>query len=290
VLHLHAVASLTHEDLLATRRAFDAAAPGYDEATEDNPVLRAFRDRTLAPILATVPRGASVLDLGCGSGIDAARMAAAGYRVTAIDWSPAMVERTAARARAQGVAHAVDARVLGIHELDRLPAGAFEAAYSDLGPLNCVADLSAAAGLIARAVRPRGLVSASIMGRLVPWEVLRHLMRGDLARARVRFARAAVPVPMGEGTVPTRYYAPTEARRAFERAGFDVLSTRALGAIVPPPWFGFAGRRARVVRALLAIEDRLAAWPPFCHCGDHFLIVARKPAGTPPAAPGFRTT
>jgi SAM-dependent methyltransferase len=284
------VASLTHEDLLATRRAFDAAAPGYDEATEDNPVLRGFRDRTLAPILATVPRGASVLDLGCGSGIDAARMAAAGYRVTAIDWSPAMVERTASRARAQGFGHDVDSRVLGIHELDRLPRGAFEAAYSDLGPLNCVGDLDAAAGLIARVLRPGGLVSASIMGRHVPWDVLHHLLRGEIARARARFPRAVVPVPMGGGMVRTRYYAVGEARRAFERAGFAVLSTRALGAIVPPPWFGFVRRRPQVVRALLAIEDRLAGWPPFCHCGDHLLIVARKPAGGPPATPGFRPT
>ena len=47
------------------------------------------------------------------------------------------------------------------NQIDRLPAGAFEAAYSNFGPLNCVSDLSVTAGDIASRLVPGGLLLAS---------------------------------------------------------------------------------------------------------------------------------
>ena len=49
----------------------------------DNPALARF--------IEAMPKGGRVLDLGCGPGQDAARMADAGLNVTAIDASPDMV-------------------------------------------------------------------------------------------------------------------------------------------------------------------------------------------------------
>src|SRR5256885_2439698 len=50
---------------------------------------------------AYVPPRSRILDLGCGPGTDAARFAAQGHRVTAIDWSPAMVEEARRRIRVE---------------------------------------------------------------------------------------------------------------------------------------------------------------------------------------------
>lgn len=52
-----------------------------------------------------VPRGSSVLELGCGSGRDARKMAARGAFVTATDGSPAMIAE-AERLRKEAVAKA----------------------------------------------------------------------------------------------------------------------------------------------------------------------------------------
>jgi ubiquinone/menaquinone biosynthesis C-methylase UbiE len=264
--------------LLETREAFDRVARTYDATAGSNRTLDAFRERTIAPILARVPADAHLLDLGCGSGIDAIRMAKLGYRVTALDWAPRMVERTQDLARDAGVSERVTAQVLGIHELGSLPPASFDAAYSDLGPLNCVPDLAATAGAIARVLKPGGLFSASIMGRLVPWELLLYVLRGDLRRARMRLARSAVAVPLDGATVWTRYYSPSTARQIFADSGFAILALRALGVLVPPPYLSGFHTAPRVMNALQMIEDRIATWPPFCHWGDHFLIVARRQA------------
>jgi hypothetical protein len=168
---------------------------------------------------------------------------------------------------------------VGIHELDRMTPidVAFDAAYSNFGPLNCVVDLEAAAHLIAARLRPGGVLVASVIGRVCPWEVGVHLARGEAARAFVRFRRGFVPVPLQGRTVWTRYYTPAEFMRTFAAAGFSPVAHRALGVLVPPPYLDrFVARHPRLVDALQRVEDRTGAWPLLRGCGDHFLTVMTR--------------
>jgi SAM-dependent methyltransferase len=270
------VAVTTHA-LAETRRAFDGVAADYDRTNTANPVLRAMRARVLAEIGLRAPRGSALLDLGCGPGGDAAALGTAGYRVTAIDWSPNMAEQARARLQDAGLDTVVTVRHLGIHELDRMPAGLFDAAYSNFGPLNCVPDLSAAARAIGRRLRPGGTLVASVIGRVCPWELALYLFKGDWSRARVRFATRPVGVPLNGRTVWTRYYGPGEFARAFSAAGFVRVRLRALGLFAPPPYLtGFASRHAHLVDALHRLDDIAGSWPGLRGWGDHFLIVLKK--------------
>ena len=265
--------------LLDTQRAFDGVAAIYDRSNADNPTLCDMRARVWAAVDEFVPGRSRILDLGCGPGVDAARFAAQGHRVTAIDWSPAMVEEARRRVRSAGVADRVEVHHLGIHEVGSLtPTFAqFDAAYSNFGPLNCVARPHAAAHMIADRIRPGGMLVASVIGRVCPWEIAVHAARGRFSRAVVRFGRGLVPVPLEGRTVWTRYYTPREFVQIYALAGFRRVALRTLGLIVPPPYLqGFAGRHRPLVATLQRIEDAVGAWPGVRAWGDHFLIVMRK--------------
>jgi SAM-dependent methyltransferase len=263
--------------LLDTQRAFDGVAAGYDRSNAANRLLVDMRARAWHAVEAFVPRGSHVVDLGCGAGGDAEHFAAFGYRVTAIDWSGAMVDEARRRVTAAGVADRVEVLHVGIHEIDRLAPVRFDAAYSNFGPLNCIDDLAAAARLIGDRVRPGGVFVASVIGRVCPWEMALYLARGSWARATVRFRRDPVPVPLEGRTVWTRYYTPASFSRIFGAAGFTRVSLRTLGLCVPPPYLeAFAGRHPRLVSALQRIEDLAGGWPGVRAWGDHFLIVLRK--------------
>jgi SAM-dependent methyltransferase len=72
------------------RRGYDALSYRYraDDAEDGN------YGPWLAALCARIPTGAAVLDLGCGSGIPVARhLAAAGYRVTGVDFSQVQIRR-----------------------------------------------------------------------------------------------------------------------------------------------------------------------------------------------------
>lgn len=74
----------------ATRAFYQNEAADYAGGVAGTP------SRHLAAFLARLPDGASVLELGCGSGRDAAAMIAAGFEVDATDASPAMLAQAEA--------------------------------------------------------------------------------------------------------------------------------------------------------------------------------------------------
>ena len=218
--------------LADTQRAFDGVAGSYDRSNAANPILCAMRARVQATLAGCVPVGAHLLDLGCGPGSDATDLAAKGYRVTAIDWSPAMVEEARRRVHDEDVADRVDVQHIGIHELDRLERAAvpFDAAYSNFGPLNCVVDLRAAARRIADRLKPGGVLLASVIGRICPWEIA-------LCRAWRSGARG--------GPLPPR----SRSGAARRRHRVTQLSPREFETISRPPASRASAARARPVRS-----------------------------------------
>jgi len=79
-----------------TEDRFASVAGCYDRWVGWEPRLK----KELPFLLASLPRGGTVFDVGCGTGAHARALAAAGYRVTGIDFSAAMLEQ--ARATAVG--------------------------------------------------------------------------------------------------------------------------------------------------------------------------------------------
>lgn len=264
--------------LVDTRQAFDGVAAVYGRSNAENPILCAMRARVYRAISASVAAGSHILDLGCGPGTDAVHLAKIGYRVTAVDASPAMVEQAREQVRAAAAGDRVDVHAVGIHELERLESTVpFDAAITNFGPLNCIDDLSEGARRIAERLKPGGVLIASVIGRICPWEIALYLARGDVSRAAIRFRRGLVPVPLDGRTVWTRYLTPRELESMFAAAGMTRVSLRALGLFVPPPYLqAFASRYPTFVSQLQRIEDRCGGWPLLRSWGDHFLIVLRK--------------
>ena len=181
--------SSVDSQLQDTRRAFDSVAADYDGPLGNNALIQRMRGamwRTLGRLF--VP-GSRLLDLGCGTGIDAVYLAARGYEIVAADWSPQMVERTRARVAESGPEGSRRRRS------DRHPR---------IGPLAWAsvrwhlfrsrpAELRAGPGSGVRHVCgpaqvAGGKLVVSAMGRRCPWEWVYYAARGDLVRARLRSA------------------------------------------------------------------------------------------------------
>src|ERR1700676_2648834 len=112
---------------------FDAIAASYDEVWTATPTGRAQRNQVWRWVDPLFRSGDALLDIGCGTGEDAAHFAARGLRVHATDPSGEMI-RQAAR-RGGFTTEVARAEEIGANR------GAYDGAISNFGALNCVEDI-----------------------------------------------------------------------------------------------------------------------------------------------------
>lgn len=260
-----------------TQDAFDSVAADYDGPRGNNELIQEMRTEMWRWLDATFATSSRLIDLGCGTGLDAIRLAQRGHHVTATDWSAQMVERTRDRAARTQVADRIEVITLGGQELQRLGgSGSYDGVYSNLGPLNCVPVLTDVSRECARLLKPGGAMVCTVIGRFCPWEIAHYLRRGRWVRSTVRFARGVVPVTMNNHTIWTRYYGPREFYRAFNQH-FTLEHFRGLCVFAPPPYLTWLREKhAHWHQRLWNIDRRVAGWPLLRGMGDHFLMVMRK--------------
>lgn len=254
--------------------AFDAHAQRYDAVVETNALLQNMRAALWNEVTRRLPPPAHLLDLGCGTGIDAIYFARRGYQVTAIDASREMVNH--ARERAARAKINVHIQHLGAQELEQIGDEKFDAIYSDLGPLNCVADLQTFSMQCGAHLKPNGFLIVSVMARVCPWEIFYFGSRGNFKQAARRFPRKMVPVNLEDGVVWTRYYDPLEFFALFANE-FQLVTYRALNLFLPPPYLIRPYKRAGILTKPFAwLDARLHSLPLLRDMGDHFLMTLSK--------------
>lgn len=151
--------------------------------------------------------GASVLDVGAGSGGAALAMAEQGLQVTAIDGSPRMVERLQVRAAERNLP--VEARVMDGQAL-QLEDADFDAALSVLGVI-LFPDAERGLAEMRRVVRPGGRIA------VVTWtEPQNYELAAELRAAiqAVRPEQPPAPLP-----AQLRYREEGDFRALFKAAG-----------------------------------------------------------------------
>ncbi len=255
--------------------AFDAMAEAYDLEFTASALGRVLRAMVWERFAACFAPGASLLELGCGTGEDAIHLAKAGHRILATDVSPRMVECARRKAEAAGVAERIRFRVVPMESLSAvLGTEVFDGVYSNFGAVNCAADLAALGGALAPRLAPNAPLVWVIMGRFVPWEMGWYLLRGDPRRAFRRFRRAG-----SEWRGLTIHY-PSPGNCARLLAPHFVIDVaRPLGAVLPPSFAaGWLERAPRMHAWLSRLERALFERARGAGLSDHYLLEARRAA------------
>lgn len=271
------VLSATAGGTAAPGRAFDGLAERYDAVFTDSAMGQLLRQRVWRACDEVFLPGSQVLDLGAGTGADARYLAGQGLRVHALDASLAMARLTQAKVMAAGLSARVTVEARRIEDLGDLAGGAlFDGALSDFGALNCVADLPALAGALARLLRPGAPLVTVVMGPFCAWELAWFAAHGQPRAALRRWPRGGRPARVAGRPLTVHYPSPRALALAFA-PWFHLRRRWGLGVALPTSEAAaWVEARPRMARWLTWLEDRSAALPAAAWIADHHVTELRR--------------
>lgn len=252
-------------------QAFDALAQTYDNDFSETTLGRLLRRRVWRVLQDQFPPGSRVLELACGTGMDALWLARRGVQVTATDGAEAMVQVARARIAGGGMQHRVTVSHRSLQDIVEaqwpVPAP-YDGALSNFGGLNTLPEWASLARSLASAIGQGGRLVLVPMGPFCPWEIAWYLAHGKAAHALRRFHQPA-EARIGETTIPVWYPSLRHLKCAL-RPWFRHKATRSLGLLLPPTYLGhLVERRTMVFRLLDRLEAMTArltgSW------GDHYI-------------------
>jgi ubiquinone/menaquinone biosynthesis C-methylase UbiE len=134
---------------------FDAIAERYDERFTCSKIGQAQRASVWRELEKAFRPRDCVLELGCGTGVDACFLADHGVRVVACDSSSQMIKVATRRVAEGEKSSLVETRLMAAEDIADLRGGeAFDGAFSNFGALNCVEDLPQLARNLAALLKP----------------------------------------------------------------------------------------------------------------------------------------
>jgi SAM-dependent methyltransferase len=261
--------------------AFDAIASTFQARFGAWLSVAAQRRPVRAALLEEFPSGGRILEIGGGTGDDAAFLAERGYNVLLTDPSPTMVDLARRKLAPLGSEAAMVAaeemedfagRYLSTREPLHQPT--FDGAFSNFAPLNCVTDLTPFARGLARLLRPGAAAMLVLFGTCCPSEMIVETLRGRPQLALRRLKRGVVPARLAKREFQVVYHRAPEIKRAF--APWFVLEKRiGIGVAVPPsaaePWISSHPR----LLTCMERTDRVLG-PALPMLGDHVLYQLRR--------------
>lgn len=234
----------------AVQRYHDRVAGCYDDSYDDA-YWQWHNALTWDYLKPYLPRdlGATLLDLGCGTGIWACKLLKSGYRVGCVDISAKMLDQARMKIEQMGGGKRATFIQADLCDLSALPTGEVALAVAMGDPIGCTESPGLALKQIRRVLTDDGVLVATFDNRLAAID--HYLTLGD-SGSMAQFLRDGKTNWLTKDTeerFPIATFGPGDLQELLETAGFRVLDM--IGKTVLP---------MRHHRHLLATSEDRRRW------------------------------
>ena len=255
--------------------AFTRQSTSFDQIEEQNEILQWMRKQIHEHCLRHFKPGDHILELNCGTGIDAVFFAAHGMKVHATDISEGMLAQLQKKISEKNLHEKITTQQCSFTELSKIEKTNFDGIFSDFGGLNTASDISSVINSFTQLLNPGGTVTLVIMPPVCPWEILLAL-KGNFKTAFRRFKPNGAESHLEGETFMSYYFRPSKIISAFGK-DYEVKELQGLGSLVPPPYLdNFPRKHPLLFANLKRKEEKYCQSFPFNRWADHFILTMRK--------------
>jgi ubiquinone/menaquinone biosynthesis C-methylase UbiE len=216
--------------------------------------------------------GVSILEVNCGTGVDALKFAKGGAHLLATDISPEMVNVTHKKI---GEYPKASTRVLDLNQIEEVEED-IDLIFSNFGGLNCLNEQELRHFIIegSKKLKSNGLFVLVIMPRNTVWESLYFSAKFSFGKAFRRMNKQGVQANVDGKNVHTYYYNP----RFFDHfQQLETISVTPIGLHIPPSYLENRFKQKQVTIDRYYKKDKKKfdrQW--LAKFADHYCIVLRK--------------
>jgi len=270
--------TLSSGTAMTTFEAFDEIAETYDATFTNSAIGSAQRKSVWKEIDRIFTAGQRVLEVNCGTGIDALHLARRGVHVIACDSAPQMIAVAKQRAARAAISATVSFRVRANERIGTLRnEGPFDGVLSNFSGLNCIPDLSFLAFDLAQLTKKGSKMALCLFGRFCIWETSWYLSRGNIRKTVRRFRHGECSSALSARS-ETRvwYHSVRQLKRTFSPY-FRLFGWKGVGVTVPPSYLEFlATGYPRLFHLASRIDPWLGHCPGFRAMADHMLLTFER--------------
>lgn len=258
--------------------AFDKTAPSMDTVVLRNPINAWMRQVNFSVLRKSFPAGCTLLELGCGTGEEARRLAEKGCRILAIDVSEGMVARARNKAESSGLRDRIiiqQGRTADMEKIVQMsPWRTFDGAYASFS-LTYEPGLREICTSLHRILKPGALFICTLPNKIVLSEALIYGFQLRFRQVTWRFARPLHREIEGHQLI-IQAYRPQEVVRSFDGL-FRLRSLIGVPVFLPPVYLHpFYRRLGRGQRLLQRLDSLLDSYYPWNHLGEHTLFIFQR--------------
>ncbi len=263
---------------MTDKQPFDNIAATYDENFTYSVTGKAQRNIVYSYLKKNIKPGLSVLEINCGTGVDAFYMASYGCMVTATDGSEKMISICKAKALERGVENPSFIRISFDELASMNAAGTFNLCFSNFSGLNFLDpdQLRRQMGTLHHALNHGSAMILILSGKKCIWENLYLLLKGRFGDIGRKNRKGSAMASIGEARVPVYYYSVKEMR---ELAGdrFEFINARPVGLFLPPNYLeSFFKNKKLFMKILTMKESFFGRFSFLSDYADHYLIEFKR--------------
>ncbi len=193
-------------------KGFSNISHQYEMLDKTSSLILWMRDRIRAHLIKNLSATGTILEINCGSGIDAVYLAKKGYEVHATDVAGGMIDYVKSKTISQQLEGKLSCEILSFKELHKLNAKRYTNIFSNFGGLNCSSlnELEKVFDSFKDVLEPNGTITLVIMPKLCMWEVFK-IFRGKKNAFR-RFNKNGVFANIAGEKVRTYYHSSKEIK------------------------------------------------------------------------------